>query len=64
MFFPLVPLVGSALAELYYIPKLATTIKYWEDYRKNTGYTPRYPMLQYGQAMQNVGSAFSQLKRF
>lgn len=36
-----VPVVGTAL-------RMYDDQRYWEDYRKNTGFTPRYPGRSYG----------------
>ena len=37
-------MIGRALALMYGVGRLAEGAKYWSDYRKNTGYTPRYPL--------------------
>lgn len=36
-----IPFVGSLF-------KMRDTANYWEDYRKNTGFSPRYPGKTYG----------------
>lgn len=59
-------LVGS-IGAIYSIGKGYDTWKYWNDYKKNTGFSPRYPFrygsmdyLKYG---AGAGFSFSKLKK-
>lgn len=36
--------VGKALTAVYSAGRLAEGYRYWRDYARNTGYTPRYPL--------------------
>lgn len=43
---PLAPLmfgVGGALNALYSVGQAVDSYHYWNDYYRNTGYSPRYP---------------------
>lgn len=38
-----VPFLATGLAGLYSVGSGLESWKYWRDYQKNTGYSPRYP---------------------
>lgn len=61
------PLIGAGISTLYGFGKLYENAKFWDDYRRNTGYSPRYPfragVYDYsGSLAWGVGS-FGKLKR-
>lgn len=38
------PLIaGGALTGVYHVGKAVETSRYWSEYQRNTGFTPRYP---------------------
>lgn len=36
-------IAGIGLSTLYATGKTADSVRFWDDYRKNTGFRPRYP---------------------
>lgn len=63
----MLPFLVGALGSLYSLGQAYDSMRFWSDYRKNTGRSPRYPFksrsmdsLKYGAAS---GYAFSKLKR-
>lgn len=60
----MLPALAYGLSALYVGGRLMDTARFWRDYQKNTGYSPRYPFLRGpGQSIGMASSAFSGLKR-
>lgn len=63
----MLPALVAGVAGIYSVGKMATDIGYWNDYHKNTGIRPRYPLrtylgINYG---INAGRSFARgLKEF
>lgn len=52
------------LAAVYSAGKLVDTGRYWYDYYKKTGYTPRYPFIRgAGSGVHSSANVFHNLKR-
>lgn len=45
------------------VKRVEEDAKYWKDYKKNTGFTPRYPYRSYGHSGSYVVSSASRLFR-
>lgn len=39
----MLPALVASMAAVYGVGKSIDSLRYWSDYRKNTGYSPRYP---------------------
>lgn len=59
-------LVGSLLA-VYSAGKAVDNWRYWDDYRKNTGYSPRYPFqsksMDWMRSSGYTGISFNSMKK-
>lgn len=56
------PALAASLAAIYGVGKSVDSIRYWQDYRKNTGYSPRYPFKSGSMDWMKYSGGFS--KRF
>ena len=60
----MLPLLVAGIAGLYGTGKAIDNVRYWNDYKKNTGYSPRYPFLRGSyDFMKYGGSSFGKLKQ-
>lgn len=58
------PLLAAGIGFAYAGGRLATNVAYWHDYKKNTGFYPKYAFLRGPGSSVGYGSrAFSELKK-
>lgn len=61
----MLPLLAASLGAVYAGGRLLDTARYWYDYKRNTGFSPRYPFLHgFGGMAGYASSGFNNLKRF
>lgn len=56
-------MIGRALALMYGLGRLSDGAKFWSDYRKNTGFTPRYPLRSMSRDIAPVFMVSKSMKR-
>lgn len=39
----MLPLLVGSLSAAYAVGRMSDNVRYWSDYKRNTGYSPRYP---------------------
>lgn len=58
------PLLVAGIGGLYGTGKALDSVRYWNDYRKNTGFYPRYPFLRGSMDYLNYSNnTFGKLKQ-
>lgn len=59
----MLPALVAGIGLVYYTGKSVDSMRYWNDYYKNTGHRPKYPFRGGFYGMGDARSAFGNLKK-
>lgn len=59
----MLPALIASIGLVYYAGKSVDSMRYWNDYYKNTGKRPKYPFSRGMYGMGDSRSAFNNLKK-